>query len=86
MPALEEPIVRMETYNDDDPAPSKLAAEEDVIAPAATVKAAKAPSSKAKKPPGPRRPSAHPPYAEVPIPNRFVFLFSRVFLLLSSWI
>lgn len=79
MPALEEPIVRMETYNVDEPAPAKLAAEEGEIAPAATVKAAKAPSSKAKKLPGPRRLSPHPPYAEVSIPNRFVFLVSRVF-------
>ncbi|KAG6503962.1 hypothetical protein ZIOFF_036286 [Zingiber officinale] len=76
MPALEEPIVRMETYDDDKLAPAKPAAEEGAIAPAVTVKAAKAkakaPSSKAKKPTGPRRTSAHPPYAEVAIPNRFM--------------
>ncbi|XP_042397287.1 histone H1-like [Zingiber officinale] len=69
MPALEEPIVRMETYDDDKLAPAKPAAEEGAIAPAVTVKAAKAkakaPSSKAKKPTGPRRTSAHPPYAEM---------------------
>ncbi|KAG6507369.1 hypothetical protein ZIOFF_032711 [Zingiber officinale] len=78
MPALEEPIVRMETYDDDELAPAKPAAEEGAIAPAVTVKAAKAkakakaPSSKAKKLTGPRSTSAHPPYAEVAIPNRFM--------------
>ncbi|XP_042391946.1 histone H1-like [Zingiber officinale] len=71
MPALEEPIVRMETYDDDELAPAKPAAEEGAIAPAVTVKAAKAkakakaPSSKAKKLTGPRSTSAHPPYAEM---------------------